>query len=86
MAETPTRRREPFWIAATAVVVMIVGARLIRAYSGFGYNVFTQPFDLFLFLGDLAIHIAIYFSVFMALSAVWRRTRSEGPPAASPQT
>jgi hypothetical protein len=80
MPDTKSRRKDPIWITVTAVVVMLIGARLIRAYTEFGYNVFTEPFDPLLFLGDLAIHFVLYFATFFLLSAIWRRTRTEDSP------
>jgi hypothetical protein len=44
MPETP-RRKDPFWITAAAIAVMLVGARLVRAFTPLGYNVFVEPFN-----------------------------------------
>jgi hypothetical protein len=73
LSETEAPRKEPYWITALAVVVMIVGARLIRAFTDFGYNVFAEPFDPVLLLGDVLIHFALFFAVLIPLRALWRR-------------
>lgn len=70
------RRKDPFWITATALVVMLVGARLVRAYTPLGHNVFVDPFDPFLLLSDVLIHLALFFGAVLVLRAVSDRRAS----------
>lgn len=71
MAERPPK--DPFWIATVAAVAMLVGARLLRAYTPLGYNVFAESFDPWMLLLDIVIHFVIYFAVWFPLRALWVR-------------
>ena len=74
MADRKQADRDPFWITAVAAAVMLVGARVIRAYTPFGYNIWAEPFNLLLLLADILLHFAIFFVVLIPLRALWVKT------------
>jgi uncharacterized membrane protein YhaH (DUF805 family) len=70
-AEKP--RRHPLWISAIAALIMIIGARLVRAYTPLGHNFVAEGFDLAALLVDLLIHFVIFFAVLIPLTMLWQR-------------
>jgi uncharacterized membrane protein YhaH (DUF805 family) len=65
--------RHPFWISAVAALIMIIGARLVRAYTPLGHNFAADGFDLIAFLVDLLIHFVIFFAALIPLTMIWQR-------------
>jgi hypothetical protein len=72
-SDSEKQTKHPFWITAIAAAIMIIGARLVRAYTPLGHDVFADGFVLWAFLVDIVIHIVIFIAALVPLHAAWQK-------------
>lgn len=61
-----------------AAVIAIVGSRIIYALTDFHFRLTASPFNLGLFLIDLAFWSALFFSALWILSVIPKTRKKEG--------
>ena len=69
------------WIVFLSFVIAYVASRIIFAYAGFTYSLFSEPFDLAKLVVDFGVWGVLYALSYWALARVLGRkaTRERAP-------